>query len=69
MLRVSADGSTVRSADASVGRPGCGVMALTDGPVDQRIEQLRFDRIEHPLHPFDRLPDDWRPDVVVLPAE
>lgn len=41
-------------------------MALTDGPVDQRIERLRFERIAHPLHPFDALADDWRPEIVVF---
>ena len=32
------------------------VMALTDGPVDQRIERLTFERVEAPLHPLTPVP-------------
>lgn len=39
------------------------VMALTDGPVDQRIDRLSYSRISRPLHPFDVVPDAWEPDV------
>ncbi|AKU16436.1 M81 family metallopeptidase [Luteipulveratus mongoliensis] len=42
------------------------VMALTDGPVDQRIEHLRFDRVETPLFPMTDVPADWSPDVEVF---
>lgn len=42
------------------------VMALTDGPVDQRIERLGFRRLQRPLHPFDALAGGWRPEVEIL---
>lgn len=43
-------------------------MALTDGPVDQRIDRLRFVRTQHPLHPFDAIEDGWRPEVQLFDA-
>lgn len=43
------------------------VLALTEGAVDQRIDRIRFERTEHPLHPFDAL-DEWRADVEVFGA-
>lgn len=44
------------------------VMALTEGPVDQRIGDLRFEHVGHPLHPFDPLDHGWRADVEVFDA-
>lgn len=41
-------------------------MALTDGPVDQRIDRLGFDRVAHPLFPFDQVPAEWVADVEVF---
>ncbi|WP_197275024.1 M81 family metallopeptidase [Luteipulveratus halotolerans] len=42
------------------------VMALTDGPVDQRIERLPFDRVRDPLYPLTPVPHDWSPEAVVI---
>ncbi|WP_265447509.1 M81 family metallopeptidase [Flexivirga meconopsidis] len=39
------------------------VMALTEGPVDQRIEHLRLEKLTRPTHPFDELPADWTPAI------
>ncbi|MFC6707748.1 M81 family metallopeptidase [Flexivirga alba] len=41
-------------------------MALTEGPVDQRIDHLHFERLQHPLHPFDAIDDSWRAEVEVF---
>jgi microcystin degradation protein MlrC len=41
-------------------------MALTEGPVDQRLERLQFERIQRPLHPFDAIDVGWRAEVEVL---
>lgn len=38
-------------------------MALTDGPVDQRIGRLDFRRLAHPVHPFDQIGPGWEADV------
>lgn len=39
------------------------VLALTDGPVDQRIDHLDVRRVRHPLHPFDDIGDPWTAQV------